>query len=101
MLFAYIIHYNTKKLLVRNIFDRLLRILHCQRLEHIVDICYNNCFFANANFAFDAIAVISQTTPFFKHKLFCIPTPTNPSIETRLDNRARVYRNKHAVTLLA
>ena len=86
MLFAYILYYDSKKILVRNISDRPLRILHYQRLGHIVGICYNNCFLADANFAFDAVAVFSQTTPFFKYKPSCTSTPTNPSMKRTLDN---------------
>ena len=101
MLFAHIIHHNTEKVLVRNTSDRPLRISRRQRLGHIVDICYDNSFIADANSAFDAAAVSPQTTPFFEHKPSCIPTPTNPSMETTLDNGVRVYRDKYAVTLLA
>ena len=100
MLFAHIIHHDTKKVLVRNTFDRLLRILHCQRLGHIIDICYNNCFLADADSAFDAAAVPPQTTPFFKHKPSCILTPSNPFIKMTLDNRVRVCGDKYTVTLL-
>lgn len=100
-LFAHIIHHDTKKVLVKNTSDRLLRISRRQRLGHIVDICYNNCFLADADSAFDAAAVPSQTTLFFKHKLSYTPTPTDPSIETTLDNGVRVYRDEHAITLLA
>lgn len=37
-MFAHIMHHDTKKILVRNTFDRPLYILHCQKLEYIVDI---------------------------------------------------------------
>lgn len=98
-LFAYIIYHNTKKLLIRNIFDRLLHILRCQRLGHIVDICYNNCFLIDANFAFDAVATSLQTTPFFEHELFCASKPINPSVKTTLDNRVGIYGDKYVVIL--
>lgn len=56
-LFAYIMHYDTKKVLVRNTSNRPLHILHRQRLGQIVDICYNNCFFANAKSAFNLATI--------------------------------------------
>ena len=64
MLFVYIIHHDTKKVLVRNTSDRPLRTLRYQRLGHIVGICYNNCFLADAGSAFDTIAVSSWIMPF-------------------------------------
>lgn len=94
-------HLDTKKVLVRNNFDRLLRISHRQRLGHILDIYYNNCFFADAKTAFNWATVPPQTMPFFEQELSCIPIPTNLSIKTRLDNGVRVYGDKHVVTLLA
>lgn len=99
-LFAHIIHYDTKKVLIRNTFDCLFHISHCQRLGHILDICYNNCFLADTDFVFDIVAVLSQTTPFFEHELSCTLTPIGPSMKMILDNGVRIYRNKYVVTLL-
>lgn len=59
MLFAHIIHYNIKKILVKNTSKQLLRILHYQKMGHIVDICYNNYFFINIKSAFNLITVLS------------------------------------------
>ena len=101
MLFAHIMYHDTKKVLVRNTCKWQLRISCRQKLGHIVDICYNNCFLADAKSAFNSATVPPQTVPFFEHELFCIPTSTDPSMETRLDNGVRVYRDKHAVALLA
>ena len=101
MLFAYIIYHDTKRVLVRNTSERPLRISCCQRLGHIVDIRYNNCFLADAKSAFNSVTVPPQTAPFFEHELSCTLTPANPFMETRLDNKVRVYRDKHAVVLLA
>lgn len=95
ILFAHIMHHNTKKILVRNTFDRPLRILRCQKLGHVVDIWYDNCFFADAESTFHSATIPSQTAPFFKEELSCIPTPTDPSMKTKLDNRVRVYGDKH------
>lgn len=101
MLFVHIMHYDTKKILVRNTFNRPLRILRRQKMGHVVDIQYNNCFLADAKFAFHSATVLPQTAPFFEHKLSCTSTPTDPSIKTTLDNRVRVYGDKLEVILLA
>lgn len=101
MLFAYIIHYDTKKVLVRITSDRPFRILRCQRLAHIVDIRYDNCFLADPKTAFNFTTLSPQTAPFFEHDSSCTQTPTNPSMVTTLDNGIRVYGDKYAVMLLA
>ena len=100
-LFAHIIHHDTKKILVRNTSDRPLRISHRQRLGHVVDIRYDNCFLADTETAFDLATVPPQIAPFFEHSPSCPPTPANPSMVTTLNNGVRVYGDKHAVTLLA
>lgn len=100
-LFAHIMHHDIKKVLVTNISKRLLRIFRCQKLGHIVDICYDNYFLADAKSAFNSATVLPQTASFFEHELSRIPTPANPSMETKLDNGMRVYRDKHVVVLLA
>ena len=100
-LFAHIMHHDTKKILVRNTSNRLLQISRRQKMGHVVDIWYDNCFFADTKSAFHLATVPPQTAPFFEHKLCCTPTPTNPSIKTTLDNGVRVYGDNHEVTLLA
>ena len=100
-LFAHIMHHDTKKVLVRNTSDRPLRISRHQRLGHVVDIRYNNCFLADTKTAFDSATILPQTAPFFEHGLSCTPTFTDPSMVTILENGVRVYGDKHAVALLA
>lgn len=67
----------------------------------MVDIHYNACFSADAESAFNSATVLPLTVPFFKHEPSCILTPTDPSMETILDNGVKVYKDKHVVTLLA
>ena len=62
-------HHDTKKVLVRNTSDRPLRILHRQKLGHVVDIWYNNCFLADVESAFNSATVLSQAALFFEHEL--------------------------------
>lgn len=99
--FAHIMHHDTKKVLVRNTSDRPLHISRRQKLGHVVDICHNNCFLANVKSAFYSATVPPQTTLCFEHEFSWAPTLTDSSIETMLDNRVRVYGDKHAVTLLS
>ena len=100
-LFAHIMHHDTRKVLVRNTSDRPLRILRRQKLGHVVDIRYDNCFFVDVESAFHSAIVPPQTTPFFEHELSWALTPIDSSMETTLDNGVRVYRDEHAVTLLS
>lgn len=90
-----------KKIFVKNISKRPFRISLSQKLGHVVNIWYNTCFLTDAKSAFYSATVPSQTLPFFKKELSCTPTPIDPSMETKLDNKESVYSNKHAVTLLA
>lgn len=57
MLFAHIMHHDTKRVLVRNTSKWPLRISRCQKLGHIVDICYDNCFLTDAKSAFNSVTV--------------------------------------------
>ena len=100
-LFADIIHHDTTKVLVQNTSEQPLRISRCQKLGHVVDICYNNCFFANAEVILNSAIVPPLTAPFLEHKPSLAPTPTDPSMERTLDNWVKVYGDKHAATLLA
>lgn len=63
------IYYDTKKIFVRNISDCLLRISHYQKLGHVVDIWYNNCFLADIKSAFNSAIIPTQIAPFFKYEL--------------------------------
>lgn len=100
-LFVHIMHHDTKTVLVKNTSERPLRILRCQNLCNIVDICYNNGFLADAKFDFNSATVLPLIVLFFEHELFYTLTFVDLSMETRLDNGVKVYRKKHAVALLA
>lgn len=94
-------HHDTKKILIRNTSDRLLRILRCQKLGHVVDIWCNKCFLADVESAVYSATVLPQTAPFFKENLSWALTLTEPSIETTLDNKVKVYGDEYTVTLLS
>ncbi len=101
ILFAHLIHHDITKVLVRNTSNQPLCILHHQKLGHVVDICYDNYILINAESTLNSVTFLPQTSPFFEHESSYIPTPANPSMESRLDNKVRVYGDKYAVTLLA
>ena len=52
LLYTHILDHKTLKVLVRNTSDQPLRIAHRQKLGHIVNISYNNCFLADADSTF-------------------------------------------------
>lgn len=89
------------KVLIRNTFNHALCISCCQKLGYIVDIYYKNCFLANTRLSLHLAIFFLKPLPFFEYKPFCILIPTNLSIETRLDNRIKIYKNKYVVILLA
>lgn len=100
-LLAYIIDYKTIKILIKNTFDWLVRILYYHKLGYVVDISHNNCFFADAKFTLHLATFFLQTLPFFEYELSYTTTPADSFMKTKLGNRVKVYRNKHVVTLLA
>ena len=100
-LFAHIIHHNTTKVLVRNTSDQPLRILRHQKLGHVIDIRYDNCFLADAKAALNSAIIPPLTAPFFEHKPSCASISTDLYMEKTLDNEVKVYRDEHAATLLA
>lgn len=66
ILYTQNIHHETSKILVRNISNWLLYIFHWQKLDHIINICYNTCFLADADIAFYIAAFFPKAQPFFK-----------------------------------
>ena len=54
MFFTHIIDYQSSRILVRNASDQPLRIAHCHKLGHLIDIAYDNCFFTNERAAIDS-----------------------------------------------
>lgn len=89
----------TTKILFSNIFDCPLRILWHQKLGHIIDICYENCFLADVQATFNSTAFSPRAQPFFDlHARIALAlTDTNTFIKIKLDNGIRVYKNKAAV----
>ena len=96
-LYAHIVDHTTTKVLVSNTSDRLLRILRCQKLGHIVDICYENCFSVDAQATFNSVAFPPRAQSFFNLHAGVALAPTDTLMETQLDNDVRIYGDKAAV----
>lgn len=98
-LYAHIVDYITTKILVSNISDPLLHILQHQKLGHIVDICYKNCFLANIQAIFNSAVFLPKAQSFFNlyAGIALAPTDTDIPMETHLNNGIEVYRDKAAV----
>lgn len=97
-LYAHIVDHTTTKILVSNTSDRSLRVPRHQKLGHIVDICYENCFLVDAQATFDSAAFPPRAQPFFDLHARVALAPTDTLMETQLDNGVRVYGDEVAVT---
>lgn len=64
-LYAYIVDPRTTKILVSNTSNRPLHISRHQKLGHIIDIYYENCFLADAQATFVSAAFLPKTQTFF------------------------------------
>lgn len=73
ILYTHNIDYKTSRVLVKNTFNQPLHILCQQKLYHIIDICYNNCFLADANTAFYAAAFLLKAQLFFERQASIMP----------------------------
>lgn len=100
-MYTHIVDYETSKVLVRNTFNQPLHISCWQKLDHFVDIRYNNCFLADTKSAFQFAAFPSKIQLFFEQEPSLAPNTTEYSIEMRLGNRVRVYGDRYAVAQLA
>lgn len=96
-LYAHIVDHTTTKILVSNTSDRSLRIPQHQKLGHIVDICYENCFLAEAQATFNSAAFSPRAQPFFDLHAEVALASRDTLIETQLDNGVRVYGDEVAV----
>lgn len=96
-LYAHIVNHITTKILVSNTSDCSLRIPRHQKLSHIVDICYKNCFLADAQATFDSAAFPPRAQPFFNLHAGVALAPTDTLMEMQLDNGVRVYGDEAAV----
>ena len=96
-LFTHIVDHQTSKVFVRNVSNETLRIPRCHKLGHLINIAYDNCFLTNTQSTFDA----ATSQPLSYRPLSCNNKPsflpTNPSLETVLDNEVNVYRDAAAV----
>ena len=78
-LYIQIVNHKTSKVLVRNKSDWPLYILRQQKLDHIIEIRYDNCFLADAKSALQSATVSLKYSPFLSKNL--------PSCQTWLNIR--------------
>ena len=95
--YAHIIDHTTTKILVRNTSDRPLRIPRHQKLGHVVDIRYENCFLADTQATFNSAAFPPKAQPVFDLHAGVSLAPTDAAMETQLNNGVRVYGDEAAV----
>lgn len=100
-LYTHIVDYGTSKILVKNILDQPLHISRWQKLGHIIDISYDNCFLTDTKSVFQSASVPPKLQPFFNQQPSLTPSPTKYLMETRLHNGVRVYRDTDAVAQLS
>ena len=100
-LFTHLVDHEISKVLVRNNSSQTIRVPHRHRLGHIVDIAYENCFFANAHSVRDAATSppYSQHLPNPDTSSFFLPSDS--SLETILSNGVKVYGDATAVKQIA
>ena len=96
-LYVHIVDHMTTKIIVSNTSDCPLRIPRHQKLGHIIDICYENCFLADAQATFDSAAFPPRAQPFFDLHAGIALALIDTVMEIQLDNGVRVYGDRAAV----
>lgn len=100
-LFMHIVNHQTSKVLVRNTCNKTLRIPHCHELCYLIDIAYNNCFLTGKQSALDvATSLSSSYQPSGRNNNLPF-SPTDPSLETVLDNGVKMYGDAVTVRQIA
>lgn len=93
----HIVDYQTSKILIKNVSNEAFYIFRYYKLEHLINIVYNNCFLTNAQFPFDKVNSPFLSYQFSSYSNKSLLLPTNSSIKTVLDNRVKIYENVAAV----
>ncbi len=100
-LFTYIVDHQTSKVPIKNASNESFCIPCHHKLDHLIDIAYNNYFFTDTQSAFD----VATSPPLsYQPPTYSNDTPflaTNPFMETVLDNRVKMYRNAVAIKQIA
>lgn len=95
--YAQIVNHLTTKILVSNTFNCPLGIPRHQKLGHIIDICYENCFLADAQAIFNSAVFLRRAQLFFKLYTGIALAPTDTCMGTQLDNGMSIYGDKVAI----
>lgn len=95
-LYIHIVNDTTTKILVSNIFDCPLCIPRHQKLGHIIDICYKNCFLVDAKATFNFAVFSPRAQPLFNLHTGIALALTNIDIliKIQLKNAVRVYGDR-------
>lgn len=97
ILCSHIIDYKAQKILVKNTSDWPLYVPSWQKLSHLLDIAYDNCFFWDIWTAYDSATISSSSHLFSNLSARFTLLPTDFPMETLLDHGIRVYRDASAV----
>lgn len=100
-LFMHFVDHQTSKVLIKNISSQMFCILRCHKLGHLIDIAYENCFFANTHAALDAATSPPLLQHLSDHDTSSPLLPTDSSLETVLSNGVRVYGDTTTVRQIA
>ena len=100
-LFTHIVDHQTSKVLVRNTSSKTLCIPRRHKLGYLIDIAYDNCFLTNIQSALYAATSLPSSYRPLGHSDKPPLLPTNPFLETVLDNGVNVYGDAAAVRQIA
>ena len=96
-LYSHIMDYETSKILVRNASDRPLCVPHQHKLDHLLDMAYENCFLINSQSAYDVASVPPSSHSFSDLSTGPILPLADVSMETVLNNGIKVFGDASAV----
>lgn len=100
-LFTHLVDHETSKVLVRNNSNQTIQVLRRHRLDHIVNIAYENCFLTDAYSVRDAGTFKPSSQHLHKPDAVSSLLPSNSSLETVLSNGIKVYGDVTAVRQIA
>ena len=98
-LFAHLISYDTKEMLVRNGFPNAVLIFRKHKLGTVTEVMYENCFYEVLD---PEAAEVSPrlTSDHFNRRAVAISS-VDLSLETKLPNGVMIYGDKQAVQKIA
>lgn len=95
--YSHIVDHKTLKVLVKNVSDQPLCVSRQHKLDHLLDIAYNNCFPMDTQSAYKLAAVLSSSHSFSNVSVGPILLSADYLMETIFNNQIRVYGNTNIV----